>query len=279
MTSRAIVKAEFDYMPARNGLIGWIRKDLPEDLVAEFVADPESLLEDLSSEMLKTSPKGKVVKRILTDGNGTQWNIIVKQSRHDSLWRRFGCLFLPSPAFQSLVGSVLLNNEQVDTAKPLAAFEYRRWRDLGKSYYFNEEVEDSQSIDAFWAYRIAPRLRRDSLRERGHVLRAIADLFYRLHSRGIFHRDLKGANILLRKQEGDRWQCLLVDVIGVSKSHRLSWSRRSKNLEQLVRTFGSHLTNRELAYLIKRYADLSSLSRDRRRELVATLMRIIPPYG
>ena len=279
LTSRALVKAQFAFISTPDGLNGWIRKDLPKDLVAELITDPERLLADPKSETLKTAPKGKVVKRTVTGGNGALWNIVLKESRHSSLWRRLGCLFLPSPAFQSLVGSVLLSHEQVDTAKALAAFERRRWSELGKSYYFSEEVKDSESIDSFWAYKIAPRPRRENLRERAQVLRAIAALFYRLHSHGIFHRDLKGANILLRKQGVDRWQCLLIDVTGISKSPQLNWPRRIKNLEQLVRTFGFHLTDRELTYLIKRYADLFTLPRDRRRTLVGSLRAILPPYG
>lgn len=267
------VEADFDFMPRSKGMTGWMRKDLPKDLFTKFIADPDRFLDDPLSQTMKMGPKGKVVKRTLTDLRGGRWDVIFKRSNCNSFWRRMGCFVFASPAFQSLMGAMLLKDEQVHTAQPLAAFEYRRWNNLGTSYYLSEEVRDSQSIDAFWAYTHTPRTRRESLRERNQVLRAIASLFYQLHSSGIYHPDLKGANILLRKQGADHWQCLLVDVIGISKTRRISWTRRIKNLSQLERTFGRHLNDRERIYLVKRYADLFPLDRAHRKALAA---KIIP---
>lgn len=257
---------------SEKGLAGWIHKNISADMLRPLLDDPEGFLNVSNSQILRNKPKTKVVKQSLdTQGVGKR-DVVIKRFQYPSLWRRIAFLFLSSPALRSLRASLLLIEHGIGTPSPLAALHHRGLKGGGTSYYITEEIKDGKSLDAFWAYTVSARPRKESLRERLQVLNEVAALFSRLHSYGIYHRDLKGANILIRKQGESVWQCLLVDTGDVCKKKRLAWARRVKNLVQLLRTFGQHLNVRERVYLIKRYADLLSLQRDRRTALVNRLL-------
>ncbi len=262
---------DFKFVSVKGNLVGWIHKDLYIDALKSFLDHPEGFLHVPRSQILRDNPKTKVVKQAFESPGGVKRDVIIKRFAYPSLWRRVGFIFLSPPARRSFRGSLVLIEHGIATAFPLAILDPRGLQGDGKSYYITEEVEDGQTLDAFWA-ETSTRQRQKSLRDRLQILNEIASLFYRLHSSGIYHADLKGANILIRKRSESGWQCVLVDVDDVRKSKRLRWPRRIKNLVQLVRTFGQHLTGREKIYLIKRYADLFSLERGGRRALMTKVL-------
>ena len=168
----------------------------------------------------------------------------------------------------SLRGALLLESRGLDTPLPIAAVELRSWKDLGTSYYVAEEIEESESLRALWQTTLAALPRAHTLHMRKRVLEHIAALFFRLHSEGIFHQDLKGTNILLQGNEADEYRLFLVDVGDVRRPRRLLWQQRVRNLAQICEIPGRFWTQREKVFFLKRYADLYALAKDRRRALV-----------
>ncbi|MBI2359518.1 MAG: glycosyltransferase [Deltaproteobacteria bacterium] len=200
--------------------------------------------------------------------------VIIKQFRYPGLWRRLGFLFASSPAFGSMRGALLLQSNEIGTARPVAALEDRTWKNRGTSYYVAEEVKDSRSLSAFWRYAL-PELPPEERRlKKRLVLRKVADLFARLHSLGIYHRDLKGSNILIRGWDGDPCECFLIDVDGLRQRRRLGWSRRIKNLVQINCTLGRRLSQRDRIYFFRRYAESSLLPGERRKLLMRKIQAL-----
>jgi tRNA A-37 threonylcarbamoyl transferase component Bud32 len=154
----------------------------------------------------------------------------------------------------------------------LAVFEWRDWKRLGTSYCISEEVRDSQSLPAFWQDIPIVSSKERVSQERREVLREVASHFYRLHSRDIYHQDLKGENILIRKSGTGEWQCFFIDVDGVRKSRRLSQSKKVKNLAQLYRTLGKRLNITNKMFFLKCYGELFSLSRQDRKTLAQRVL-------
>ena len=265
---------EFSFATPRKGLIGWIRKDLPEDLFLYFIRDPERFIEDPSSRILKNGQKVQVIRLTLKTHHGRAHNVIIKRFRHPSLVRRLAFFLFPSPASRCLKGASVLGSNGIPTAVPLAALEHRNWKDLGISYYVAEEIADSQSLSVFWGDVLPTLSMNRSVKERRKILGEVAGLFHKLHSRGIYHQDLKGTNILVRVEDSDQCRCVLVDVDGVSKKNRLSWRKRIKNLVQLNRTLGKHLNLREKAFFLKYYADKFSLTKSDRKALVRRVFTV-----
>jgi serine/threonine protein kinase len=259
---------DFRLISSNGDLAGWIHKDISVETLKPLLDDPEGFLNVSRSEILRDKPKTKVVKQSFNTEGVRKRDVVIKRFQYPSLWRRIGFLFLSSPALRCLRGSLLLIEHGIATASPLAALQHPGLKSGGTSYYITEEIKDGRSLDTFWAETVSAWTRKESLCERSQILNEVALLFYRLHSCSIYHRDLKGSNILIRKRSESAWQCLLVDVGDISKKKRLARRRRLKNLVQLLRTFGQHLNVRERVYLVKRYADLISLPRDRRRAFV-----------
>lgn len=263
---------DFRPLSVKGNLRGWIHKDLSIEALKLFLDHPERFLNAPDSQILRDNPKTKVVKQALESPDGVKHHVVIKRFTYPSIWRRLGFIFHSRPALRSFKGSLLLIEHGIGTACPLAILDPGGLKGGGTSYYITAEIKDGQTLDAFWAYTLSIRTRRENLRERLQVLNEIASLFYRLHSYGIYHADLKGANIVIRNKGKNSWHCFLVDVGDVRKRKRLRWSRRIKNLVQLLRTFGRHLNARERVYLINRYADLFSIGRDRRRALLTKVL-------
>lgn len=265
---------EFMYTRSEAGLVGWVRKDIPRNLFADFIRDPEGFFRDPSHRPLKDGPRTKVVKQTLTGLGGQTRDVVIKRFHYSSFWCRLGARFFSSRATRSLKGALVLESAGVDTATPLAAFEYQNWENLATSYSINEEVKNSQSLPAFWRDISAVSSKERTFQERREVLREVALHFYRLHSREIYHQDLKGENILIRRSGKGKWQCFFIDVDGVWKSRRLSQSKKVKNLAQLYRTLGKLLNITNIVFFLKCYAELFPLSRQERKTLAQRVLSL-----
>jgi serine/threonine protein kinase len=257
------------FFSASNGLVGWIRKDLPENIFAEFIRDPDGLMDSASSRLVKDGPKTKVVQHVFQNGRGLELNVVAKRFHYGSGLRRLGFFFFPSPAMRCLKGALLLKSNGILTPAPLAAFEYRSWKGLGTSYYVSEEVADSCSLQYFWRSFPASLPAKRRLAVRRSILRDLAGLLSGLHSKGIYHRDLKGSNILIQNWDGDQRRIFLVDLDRVVEKTRLSLSKRSKNLAQIRRGAWSV---KEKIYFFMRYAEFYGLSKKDAKVLARQLL-------
>jgi serine/threonine protein kinase len=260
---------DYRFISARNGLTGWIRKDLPEEFFAELVRDPDGLMDRGSSQTVKDGLKTKVVRHILQDGKGIQLNVITKRFHYSSTLRRLGFFFFPSPAVRCLKAARLLKSKGILTSRPLAALEYRNWRSLGTSYYITEEVEDSHSLQSFWQTVLPKLATKKRLAITRSILRDLARLLAGLHSKGIYHRDLKGSNILVQAWETDRRRFFLVDLDRVAQRALVSRAKRIKNLLQVRRGAWSR---KERSYFFMRYAMLSYPSKKDAKEFVRKVL-------
>lgn len=265
---------EFMYTCSETGLAGWIRKDLQGDHFGNFFRDPERFLKDPSSQILKNGQKVQVIRRTLNTDKGKVHNVIIKRFCYPSVFRRLMYFLIPSPASRCLKGASVLESNGIPTAVPLAALEHRNWKDLGISYYVAEEIADSHPLSVFWGDVLPTLSMNRSVKERRKILGEVAGLFHKLHSRGIYHQDLKGSNILVQAEGSDHYRCTLVDVEGVTKRNRLSWRKRVKNLVQLNRTLGKRLNLTDKAFFLKYYADLFSLSRQERKTLAQRVLSL-----
>ena len=269
---KLVQSKEFDnhrFFSASNGLVGWIRKDLPENIFAEFIRDPDGLMDSASSRLVKDGRKTKVVQHVFQNGQGLELNVVAKRFRYGSGLRRLGFFFFPSPAMRCLKGALLLNSNGILTPAPLAAFEYRSWKGLGTSYYVSEEVADSCSFQYFWRSFPASLPAKRRLAVRRSILRDLARLLSRLHSLRIYHRDMKRSNILIQRWQGEGRRIFLIDLDRVQNRRRLPLSKKVKNLLQVRRRAW---TCKEQIYFFMRYADGFGLSKEEKKALVRKIL-------
>jgi hypothetical protein len=221
---------------------------------------------------IKSEKKIRVIRMPLRIGR-TIMSVYVKQHNALSFRHRLVSLVCPSAALRSLCGAATLLQEGYATARPVAAVEYRRWGILITSFYVSEEIVGAKTIADYWredligAKAIGSRLKRRAL------LKKLARLLKSLHETKIYHDDLKAANILALDKRAGTEEIFLIDLQGVRKCFYLSRRRRIKNLAQINRTLGSHVTRTEKLSFIKAYLGDRIFDRSNGRQLIRRILK------
>jgi serine/threonine protein kinase len=142
--------------------------------------------------------------------NPTSWTETVK-----NLLRR-------SEVLRSWVNGHTLRDRWLPTPRPLAVFHRYRNGLPAEGYLLTELVPCAVQLDA--AARAG--IPRETVLRLARVLR-------QMHDRGVSHRDLKAANVLLANGTDP----VLIDLVGVRTGVRLTAARRAKELARLNASF------------------------------------------
>jgi len=232
---------------------GWLSDGLRLTDLAPPDGDPDRLLVSPGCRLIKDQTKVKVG---MVDAAGIGPTYVKRYNAFS--WRvRLSSLFVRSPALRALDGTRLLAEAGFRAAVPLAALEYRRWWLVEKSFFLTAEVTGAVPADQFWWDARGKSPRRA-------LIAGLAGLFADLHRAGIYHGDLKDANVLVRR-EGDRIAYYLLDLEHVRRRRTLPSRRRIKNLVQLHRTLGRLATARENLLFLRAYLGDEGRSRSIRR--------------
>lgn len=235
----------------RDGSRLWIDSKLKGDPLVDLLWQPDRLLGDCECVFVKDQKKIKVA-RVPMLISGENRTVYVKRYNAFAMRHSVGSLFLPSGAVRSLRGAAILKKAAVETARPVAAIESRRWGRVTASFYLSEEIVGGKTADAYWRDHLAFPAGREGRRRRRRFVEKLALLFQTLHVRGVYHNDLKDANIIVAAR-GDAESIYLLDLEGVRQYRQLSYRRRVKNLVQLNRTLGRLLTRAERLFFLRFY--------------------------
>jgi serine/threonine protein kinase len=267
LRERIHTSGEFIPLAFPSDLSGSARRDLPDGLLDEFARDPERYFDPRSGGLIKNGRKTQLARATLRSAQGVELDVVIKKFRH-GFPRRLAFFFAPSPALRSLAAALLLERKGLHTPAPLAALDGRGIRRIGTSYYIAEDLSGALTLRELWrtVFLKSP--------SRPQLARAIVDdlarLLYRLHADGIYHRDLKGGNILVRNWLSQERCFFIVDLDRV-EACRLSSRRRIKNLLQ-VRS--RDWSARERIRFFLRYGEFCGMSRSERQTLTRSLLRV-----
>ncbi len=257
----------------RRSATVWLSSSYRDSAFVAVLADADRLFESAKCHVIKDQRKIKV-GRMTVSITGKTCSIYVKRYNVFSLRSRLGSLFFRSGAVRSLRGAELLAAFGIATATPVAGVEDRVYGMLRKSFFVSEEIAGARTADACWTEQLQGHKGRDGFLLRRAYLARLAALFHSLHARQIYHDDLKDANIMAVTGGNDEpVQFLLLDLEGVRRCSRLSERRRVKNLAQLYRTLGRHLTRSQGLCFLKNYLGDSYADRKRRRKLAVRVLR------
>jgi hypothetical protein len=246
----------------------WLDNRYADPKLIMLLKNPDDLFKFSTCEVIKDQYKIKVAK-VVVDVRGEKHGIYVKRYNSFSLRQRFGSAFVSSGGVKSLRGAAILKEHGIATAKPIAAVEERIQGMVHRSFYVSEEILGGVTVDAYWLNILKALRGLEGGKRRRAFLQALGTLFRNLHGQGVYHNDLKDANILAGPaRDGDSIDLYLLDLEGVRWYRDLSEGRRVKNLVQLNRTLGRHLSETQRLVFLRAYLGRCFVDRRLRRSVI-----------
>jgi len=250
----------------------WIARDYDEAVFLDRVSDADSLFAETTCQIVKDQQKTKIGRLTLTIG-GANRTLFIKRYNAFSLRYKLASAFFNSGALRSLQGTAILRAADIPCARPVAAVENRRTGALTKSFFITEEIAGGETVDAYWRGRLRALAGPLGGASRRCFLAQLARLFSTLHGAGVYHNDLKDANILAVGDGAPNvFRFVLLDLDGVVRMDRLSERRRIKNFIQINRTLGRHLRAPEKLFFLKSYLGANFAEREARRALMLDVL-------
>ncbi|MBI2804006.1 MAG: hypothetical protein HYX68_03375 [Planctomycetes bacterium] len=221
--------------------------------IARLAADPDAPFRDPGARMLKESPSSTVIEMDFPV-NGQIRRVIYKRFRVTSIKDPLASLFRLTPALRSWIHGQGFRERGLPTARPFVILHRRRFGMMHEGYLLTERIAHADDLhDAFAGLEFLPARQRIPLVRR--LIERVARTIRALHQRRLSHRDLKAANILVRRwdapadepsaysqdiqnllymPESAVW---LIDLVGVESFRDLSLPRRVQNLSRLNASF------------------------------------------
>ena len=268
---RSIVFPEFVFHQRGDAAI-WVDRTFDEQGFIDRLVDADRLFAEADCQIIKDQRKIKVGRLPLSIAGQTR-TLFVKRYNAFSLRYKLASRFIRSGAFRALGGAAILRAAHIPSAQPVAAVENRQGGELIKSFFLSEEIAGGETVDAYWRGRLRDAKGREGVFLRRQFLAELAQLFQALHGEGIYHNDLKDANILAvaDRSENDL-RLFLLDLEGVVSLPRLSARRKTKNLVQINRTLGRYLRRPDKLYFLKNYLGSSFAERNVRRRIMQSVL-------
>jgi tRNA A-37 threonylcarbamoyl transferase component Bud32 len=257
---------------AAPGIVGHAVTELDAGSLAPLLADPDEPFRRPGVRLLKDSPTSTVAElEMVVDGELRR--VIYKRFRATSVFDPLTALLRRTPALRSWVHGQGFRERALPTARTLAMLHRTRWGLKSDGYLLTEKLNDAQELHVY-----LETLQRLPLEQRTALVRGQIDRVARtirdLHQRRLSHRDLKAANILVRRwdapppalaashppaplgllhmPEASVW---LIDLVGVELFKSLPRTRKVQNLGRLNASFHgrTYLTRTDRLRFLRTY--------------------------
>lgn len=136
-----------------------------------------------------------------------------------------------------------------NTPLPLALVILRRFYIPFEVYLVTESLKPAVELDRFIL-----SVFKTSQNGKEGLLTGLADVIGSLHEKGVYHRDLKGTNIGV-KREGGGYSFFLIDLDDVSFTTGVNLKRRARNLSQLYLSTPKMIGAGDRRTFFKKYMD------------------------
>jgi len=217
-------------------------RELSKSELRRLLDDPDALLWKHLDHPVKID-YGSLIVRAELPLDAAPIPVAYKRYCPRNWWKAFCALFRQSRARSAWRLARELEDRGINTARPLVMCEPRQTRFFRTSVLATEWIEAAENLHLY-GWRLADRPSRQRLRCAARCAESLGRLIGRMHALQIAHRDLKGANLLVKCQIGpdgtDRISTYLIDVDGVCIGKRLSPARRAANLARLAVVLEAH---------------------------------------
>ncbi len=241
------------------GINGWairIHKDFPKDNIRGLLSAGNSDGNSQGRFVRVPSSDYTRVFKCRTSSNGMDLSVYIKRylcrSRLDSLKH----LLRPSRAKRAFCASLMLQENGFDTPAVVGLFERCFGPFAIDNMLVTREVENATPMSQVLADTRGNSDKNARAAKRA-LIEAFAETIGRMHSKGIFHGDLRLGNVLVaRKQQ--QWRFHFIDNERTTKFYHLPARLRLKNLLQVNMFYADGITNTDRMRFFKAYLRISS---------------------
>lgn len=157
------------------------------EALRSVLADPLAFMHSDAVTVLKDNPRSRVVRGCI---NGRY--VVVKESHAKTPVKAFKRAFLPSRAARGWYAAHTVEAFGVPTASAIAYVDARHGPFVGRSWLVSEWVPGEDARTCLTSPTIDPD-------ERTRLIRAIADIYVRMHRARITHGDNRPDNFLIHE--------------------------------------------------------------------------------
>ncbi|MEI8181970.1 MAG: lipopolysaccharide kinase InaA family protein [Desulfomonile sp.] len=235
--------------------------------------------------VLKNAPESGVTL-VSIDGFPT---VCVKEIRWRGYPHAVKGLIRPTQGCRTFVNGHKLNYYNVYAANPLALIRKVKRGLVRTEWVVMQSVSNALELDRYIVRRVSGAW---SIEEKKGLIRSLGRFIGQMHSKGIFHSDLKTCNILvsddaldlLPRDEPDyltpfhssrRVRFILVDYDEVSFSSEVSTRRKIKNLAQIFLSTPLAITMADRLRFLNEYALYSEIGGKQRRSLAQGVLEAV----
>lgn len=190
-----------------------------------LLAEPDSLFELPGARIIKDSPTTRAAI-VSIDINGARQGLHIKRLNRRGMEFTVKYFFQRSRARRLFRNHVALIERNVPTLRPVAALSMRVGPFLMRSFLITEHLE-ARPLFELWEKEIYPC--GNAPERRRKLMTDIARLVARMHAAGVFHRDLKSSNILIRADGAP----VIADLDGVRVKEKVRYRQRVRDLARL----------------------------------------------
>ena len=206
------------------GVAGFVVRDLDAEVVAGFIRDPDGPFAGLDAELLKASRSATVCVVTIPTPAGPR-PMVYKRFQVTQRTDYVAGLFRPPPALRSWTNGHAFIDRGLPTPRPWLVLHHCRFGLPGAGYLLCDLVPEARHLhDA---------VRETGRTDRWRLIDRLARWVRLMHERGVSHRDLKAANILITP-DGD---CQFIDLVGARTRRRVPRAIRVRDLARLNASF------------------------------------------
>lgn len=275
---RCVINNRYYRKVKAPGVVGHALTDVGANQLAELMRDPDAPFRRTDVRVLKDSSSSTVIEMQFPI-NGVMRPVIYKRF-HVCAWKDpISSLFRPTPAMRSWVHGQGFRERGLATARPFAVLHRSSFGMLHSGYLLTEKIDHAYDLHDFVdsLASLAPE-RQSKMRHK--MIERVARTIRDLHVRQLSHRDLKAANILVRKWDAPAGEpssysqdvenllyvpesvVWLIDLVGVDRFGTLSRSRKVQNLARLNASFlgGRRISRTDRLRFLMRYLNFGAFA-------------------
>ena len=236
-----------------------IKNEFKETLLKQGILDPERLIASASHPSVKHfKGRGNLPSVIIQESGGTR--MVIKHCMRGGLIRLLNkdIFWGGNRPFKEMVNNVKILHNGIKTTEIIAATKHKIIGPLYKVYLFSKELSECiDLINYFDELRKKPPTQQ--FNEKKCIFQSIARAMVKMHSAGIYHKDLHLKNVLIQKIDSDTPAIYIIDFDKAVIKGALAPRDKVKNLLRFNRSIEKYklkwktITSTDQATLLNEY--------------------------